>query len=249
MSTPIDSIISADDATMLQVVYSESYRQFCPNSVLFYNIVRSYGLEVIHPVLRHAVLGYIAGAVFLHSQFREQFHLHIGAAFRLLQVKLSHPDTLDVGDFCASYILACVGPWSSKQMYSHFNGCLAIYNHLSIENSQNCYMLEHFGSIVQSQAIESFQTEAIIRMARATEALGAVPNLSTFKQQLQVFKDKWESPEWSAVKLVTVNVLWRDFLWLEILQLHRAKSTRNGEERRNYDLILRHIQKDVYSQQ
>lgn len=85
-------------------------------------------------MLRYTVLSYIAEVVFLYGQFWEQFHLYIDTAFCLLQIKLTHFDTLNINDFCILYILTYVEPWSSKQMYLHFNRCLIMYNHLFIKN-------------------------------------------------------------------------------------------------------------------
>lgn len=223
--TAIDSIIRTEDATLLQVVYSKRYHQYWANSVLFRNIAIMYGPEIRHSTLREAVLGYISGANFMRHQFGDSSQVHIGAVIRQLRAKLNAPSTLDVGDMCASYLLACVGPWSSEQMSTHLKGCLAMYDHLSckVELRYQGDMLDVFGKIICSQANEWFRTESIIHPTVSTVSFRELSNLPTFEDQVQIFAGNWESPEWSAIKLSAAHILWRDFLWLEPFVLEVAK--------------------------
>jgi hypothetical protein len=107
--TPIDGVISSEDALLLQYAY-------CVNddvdlmSTLFKVLSMDYGPAVRSPALRSAMLCWCASDLGPHFEKRKSFHYTVG--LRLLARRLKDPTTLDESDFFATFILAQIFPSS-----------------------------------------------------------------------------------------------------------------------------------------
>src|SRR5579862_9235740 len=129
-----EGTIPEQDVHLLQFVYSDQYRHrtwFRP--ALFRYLSMEYGPSIRNSALRHAILAEITGVeVALPSPLSKEIcQYHTFVATRELQGTLQKPENIDVGDMCATYLLAGMHEYGTRESLIHANGCMAICNHLS----------------------------------------------------------------------------------------------------------------------
>ena len=149
--TPIDAVISSEDALLLQYAY-------CGNagvvmSTLFQLLSIDYGLAVRSPVLRSAMLCWCASRLGPSFEKRKSFLYTVG--LRLLARRVNDPTTLDEADVFATFILAQIFPFSSLRVLLT-NGYRRILRHVSAHRTSS-EILSIFGPFALD--VEEFATQ------------------------------------------------------------------------------------------
>jgi hypothetical protein len=151
--TPIDAVISSEDALLLQYAYC-GYADDELMFTLFPLLSIDYGLAVRSPILRSAMLCWCASQLGASFEKRKSFHYMIG--LRLLARRLNDPTTLDEADFFATFILAQISPSSSLRVLLT-NGYHRILRHVSAHRTSASEMLSIFGPFALDD--EEFATQ------------------------------------------------------------------------------------------
>jgi len=210
-----------------------------------------YGPSIRNSVLRHAILADITGIEVAltspHSKEICQYHTFV--ATRELRAKLQEPEKIDVGDMCATYLLAALQEYGSPEALIHSNGCIAVCNHLSSKIGPGDWkgLFGLLAPLILHKVREWSETASLIQASAsptADQPLAWLP----FEQRLQSLAG-FGTTEWPALESAAGDLLFNYIYLLDCFVISTVKGQMEGKsfERATLRMLLKAIKIETYN--
>jgi len=187
-----------------------------------------YGPSIRNSALRHAILADLSGVeVALTSPLSKEIcQYHTFIATRKLQATLQEPEKIDVGDMCATYLLAGLQEYGTPEGLIHSNGCIAVCNHLSSKFGPGDWkgLFGLLAPLIVHKVREWSETEVLIQASASPTADEGKPlaNWLPFEQRLASLAG-FGTTEWPALESAAGDLLFNYVYLLDCFVISTVK--------------------------